>query len=284
MPLVSGYEVLERAKKEGYAVGAFNANNLEMLQAIVEACAEEKSPVFLQISQGAIRYIGLEASVYLVKNAAENSPIPIVLHLDHGTSFEQNIRCLKAGFTSLMFDGSKFPREKNIEITKKITEVAHTVGVPVEAELGRIGGVEENLTPAEVETLKTKPEEAKMFIEETKCDSLAIAIGSVHRMRVSSAELDISLLQKIKKEVDIPLVLHAASGVSLISMKEAIKEGICKVNVATRLSIAFLEGIKEGLEKMPEESDFRKIFLPAKDKIKEVVKEYLEIFGCKNKI
>ncbi len=183
-----------------------------------------------------------------------------------------------------MFDGSKFPREKNIEITKKITEVAHTVGVPVEAELGRIGGVEENLTHAQVEALKTKPEEAKMFQEETKCDSLAVAIGSVHRMRVSSAELDISLLRKIKKEVDIPLVLHAASGVSLISMKGAIKEGICKVNVATRLSLAFLEGIKEGMEKMPEESDFRKIFLPAKDKIKEVVKEYLEIFGCKNKI
>lgn len=283
MPLVSGYEVLAKAKKEGYAVGAFNANNLETVQAIVEACEEERAPVFLQISQGAIKYIGLEAAVYLVKNAAERVSIPVVLHLDHGTSFEQNIKCLIAGFTSLMFDGSKLPLEKNIEITKKITDVAHSVGIPVEAELGRVGGVEENLTPEDVERLKTKPEEAKMFVEKTSCDSLAIAIGSVHRMKTQEVMLDIELLKKIKKEVDIPFVLHAASGVSLKSMREAIKEGICKVNVATRLSLAFLEGIKENMEKMPDESDFRKIFIPAKENIKRIVKEYIEIFGCKGK-
>ena len=169
MPLVTSKEVLKKAQAEGYAVGAFNANNLEYVQAIIEAAEEEKAPVILQASQGAINYAGLDMIVSMVRTAAEAATVPIVLHLDHGTSYEQNVRCLRAGFTSLMFDGSKLPYEENADITRRIVEMAHVVGVPVEAELGQVPTAG-NVTMKEVEALMTDPEEAKKFVEETGVD------------------------------------------------------------------------------------------------------------------
>jgi len=280
MALVTSKEMLLKAKKEGYAVGAFNANNMECIQAVIETAEEEKAPVILQVSQGAIKYAGLEMAVSMVKIMAEAVSVPVVLHLDHGTSFEQNVRCLRAGFTSLMYDGSLEPLEKNVEITSKVVEIAHTIGIPVEAELGRVTGTEDKLTPEQVEALKTDPLQAKEFVERTKCDSLAVAVGSIHRMRTREAELDILRLKRIRELVDIPLVLHGSSGVALDSIKEGIAARLCKVNVATQVSMAFLRGIRKGLEKMPEEFDFRKIVIMGKNEVKEVVREYMRVFGC----
>ena len=261
-------------------MGAFNANNMECIQAVIETAEQEKAPVILQVSQGAIKYAGLEMAVTMVKTLAEIASVPVVLHLDHGTSFEQNVRCLRAGFTSLMYDGSLTPLEKNVGITSKIVEIAHTVGIPVEAELGRVAGTEDKLSPEQVEALKTNPLQAREFVERTKCDSLAVAVGSVHRMRTREAELDIPRLKRIREVVDIPLVLHGSSGVALDSIKEGIANGLCKINVATQLSMAFLRGIQEGLGKMPDEVDFRKILILGKNAVQEVIREYMRVFLC----
>ncbi|HOK53279.1 MAG TPA: ketose-bisphosphate aldolase, partial [Armatimonadota bacterium] len=213
MPLVTSKELLKRAQAEGFAVGAFNANNMECVQAVIETAEEEQSPVILQVSQGAIAYAGLEFATMLVKTAAELATVPVVLHLDHGTDFLQNVRCLRAGFTSLMFDGSSLPLDENIKITRKITEIAHAVGVPVEAELGKIPKVEDNLTQEQVDNLMADPEQAQRFVEETDCDSMAVAIGSVHGMKESIQPLNIERLDEIKQRTGLPLVLHGASGV-----------------------------------------------------------------------
>ncbi|MCK4452000.1 MAG: class II fructose-bisphosphate aldolase, partial [Anaerolineae bacterium] len=201
MPLVTSKEILQLALAERFAVGAFNANNMEMVQAIVEAAQEERAPVILQVSQGAIRYAGLDFAAGLVKIAAEQADIPVVLHLDHGTSFEQNVLCLRAGFTSLIFDGSKLPYEENVAFGKKVCEIAHIVGIPVEAELGRVLQATDGVTPEEVEAAMTGPDQAREFIERTGTDSLAVAVGSVHAMKARQATLDIPRIEAIRQKV-----------------------------------------------------------------------------------
>lgn len=283
MPLVSSKEWLLKAQKEKFAIGAFNANNMEFVEAVIETAEEEKAPVFLQISQGAIKYAGLEMATNMVRTAAELASIPVILHLDHGTDFEQNVRCLRAGFTSLMFDGSKLPFEENVKITAKIVEIAHSCSIPVEAELGQVGQSKDKLTPEQIEALMTQPEEAAKFVELTKCDSLAVAIGSVHAMKTREARLDIERLKKIRKLVNIPLVLHGSSGVALDSIQEGIANGICKVNVATQLSMAFIKGMADALKANPNEVDARKILLPGKLAVKEKVREYIKVFNSSGK-
>jgi len=282
MPLVTSKELLIKAQKEGYAVGAFNANNLEYVQAIVEAAEEEKAPVVLQASQGAIKYAGLEQIVSMVTRAAEAVSVPVVLHLDHGTDFLQNVRCLRAGFTSLMFDGSALPFEENVAITKKIVEIAHAVGIPVEAELGKVPQAGE-ITPEQLKALMTDPEEALRFVELTQVDSLAVSVGSVHRMKVQEAKLDIERIQKIMELVGIPLVLHGASGVTDEGYREGIKAGICKINVATELNKAFTRGLKEAMAEFPDEVDPRKFLTRARDQMKKVIKGKMGLFGCSGK-
>ncbi|NLA04849.1 MAG: ketose-bisphosphate aldolase, partial [Firmicutes bacterium] len=180
MPLVSLNEVLSKASREGYAVGAFNCNNMEIVQAIAQAAEEEKAPVIIQASQGAIRYAGLQYIVALVNRAAAEISVPAVLHLDHGTSFEQAVQCIRSGFSSIMIDGSLLPLEENIALTKKVVEVAHAVGVTVEGELGKIAGTEDDISVSEAEAFFTDPEEAKYFVEQTGVDALAISIGTAH--------------------------------------------------------------------------------------------------------
>lgn len=299
MPLVTSKELLERAQAEGYGIGAFNANNMECVQAVIETAEEEQSPVILQVSQGAIAYAGLEFASMLVKTAAELATVPVVLHLDHGTDFLQNVRCLKAGFTSLMFDGSSLPLDENIAVTAKITEIAHACGVPVEAELGKIPKVEDNLTQEQVVALMADPAQAERFVEQTDCDSMAVAIGSVHGMKESIQPLNIERLDEIKRRTGIPLVLHGASGVLCTradaaakgvklesyegTIEDAVKHGISKINVATELSMAFLRGMKEAFEARPGEKDMRKIILPGKKAVKDVVRFYIKLFGSGGK-
>ena len=282
MPLVTSKEVLTKAQREGYAVGAFNANNLEYVQAIIDAAEEEKAPVILQASQGAINYAGLDMIVAMVRTAAEKATVPVVLHLDHGTSYEQNVRCLRAGFTSLMFDGSKLPSEENAAITKRIVEMAHVVGVPVEAELGQVPTAG-NITWEDVEALMTDPEEAKRFVEETGVDFLAVAVGSVHKMTAQAAKIDVERTKKIAELTGVPLVLHGASGVTDDGYKEGIKAGICKINIATELNKAFTKGMHDALAKKPDEIDPRRIVGVGRQYVKEAVKAKMRLFGCSGK-
>jgi len=282
--LVNNSYILRKAFEEKYAVGAFNANNLEQIQGIIEAAEEESSPAVLQASQGAIQYAGLDYIAAIVSSAAKRAKVPISLHLDHGTSFVQNVQCLRAGFTSLMFDGSLLPFEENVEITRRVVEIARPVDVSVEAELGRVGRSEEKLTAEEVSALMTQPDEAERFVKLTGVDSLAIAVGSVHGMRVQAAELDIGRIRAVREKTNIPLVLHGSSGVADESMKRAIREGICKINVATALNIAFLRGVKEAIKEMPTEVDPRKILGVGKNELKKVVKEKIRLFGSKDKV
>ena len=284
MPLVTSKEVLQIALAQRFAVGAFNANNMEMVQAIIETAHEERAPVILQVSQGAIRYAGLDYAVGLVKIAAAQVDVPVVLHLDHGTSYEQNVLCLRAGFTSLMFDGSKLPYEENIAITKKVCEIAHIAGIPVEAELGRVLQSTDGVTPEEVEAAMTDPDQAKEFVVRTGADSLAVAVGSVHAMKAREADLDISRIEAVRQKIGVPLVLHGSSGVKHESVVEAIEHGICKVNVATYLNQAFVRGMKEGFEKHPDEVDPRKYLSIARENVKEAVREKVRLFRSNERI
>lgn len=281
--LVTNSYLLKKAYDGKYGVGAFNANNLEQVQGIIEVAEEEKAPVILQASQGAIKYAGLDNVTAIVLSMAKNAKAPVSLHLDHGTDFNQNVRCLRAGFTSLMFDGSALPFKDNVAITRKIVEIAHPCGVSVEGELGRVAGTEDDLTVDEVDALMTQPDQAAEFVKLTEVDALAIAVGSVHRMKVQAAVLDIDRIRKIKATTGIPLVLHGSSGVTDDSITKAINEGICKINVATALNMAFVEGIREAVKNKPDEVDPRNIIGVGKAKLKEVVREKIRLFGSNGK-
>jgi len=284
MPLVSSKEMLQAALEGHFAVGAFNANNMEQVQGIVEAAIEEKAPVILQASQGAIRYAGLACVTAIVRAIAEEAGVPVALHLDHGTDFDQNIRCLRAGFTSLMYDGSKQSYEKNISITSQVVHIAHVCGIPVEAELGQVLKSADNATEEQVLAAMTDPQQAIEFVARTSCDSLAVAVGSVHAMESAQAELNIERLEAIHQVVDLPLVLHGSSGVKEESEVEAIQHGIAKINVATMLNQAFTRAMKRGLVAMPNNSDPRKVLALSREAVKEVVRHKIRLFGSSGKV
>jgi fructose-bisphosphate aldolase class II len=288
MPLVTSKEILIDAQKNHYAVGAFNANNMEIVQSIIETAEEERAPVIVQASQGAIEYAGLEMIVSMVKGLAERTFIPVVLHLDHGTDYFQNIRCLRAGFTSLMFDGSKLPFEENVALTKKIVEMAHACDIPVEAEIGQIGKMDTSEEPGvaweRIKEFMADPEEAERFVKLTNIDSLAAAVGTIHGCREPIAKLDIPRIEKIRDLTGIPLVLHGASGANDEEVKKGIAAGICKINIDTRIRMAFTRAIKEYLSKNPDEIDPRKVLAPAKRAAKEVIRDRIRVLGCNNRV
>jgi fructose-bisphosphate aldolase class II len=287
MSLVTTKEMLKKAQKGRYAVGAFNANNMEIIQAIIETAEEEKAPAILQASQGAIEYAGLDNIVAMVKVMAEKVTVPIALHLDHGTDYYQNIKCLRAGFTSLMFDGSKLPFEENVKITKKVVEMAHTCDIPVEAELGQIGKMGDSDEPGvaleKVKETMADPYEAAKFVELTKIDFLAAAVGTIHGCRTPFAKLDIPRIEKIRELTDVPLVLHGASGVNDEEVRKGISAGICKINIDTRIRMIFTEKIRELIKINPQEIDPRKLLGPAREVAKEVIRERMRVFGCSGK-
>lgn len=282
MSLVPMSAILNKAKDEGYAVGGFNMNNLEFLQAIISACEEERSPVIVQTSEGALRYIGIEYASALVKTAAEITNVPVALHLDHGHSFEQIMQCVRHGFSSVMIDGSRLPFEENIALVQKVVEAAHAVGVSVEAELGRIGGTEDNVSVDEREASFTDPDEAEEFVERTGVDALAIAIGTAHGVYKGKPELDFERLKAIKARLDIPLVLHGASGVPEEDVKRAVSLGINKVNINTDFMQAFTAKTREVLED-PSIYDPRKILGPSREAIVAKVKEKIKLLGSNNR-
>lgn len=283
MPLVSAKVLMEDAEKRCYAVGAFNLNNLEILQAIISAAEEEKAPVILQASQGAIKYAGIEYIVAMARVAAERASVPVALNLDHGTSFEQAMRCIRSGFSAVMIDGSRLPFEENVNLTAKVVDVAHAVGVSVEGELGKIGGTEDDISVAERDALFTPPEEAEEFVERTGVDLLAVAIGTAHGIYRGKPQLDFERLKEIDSRVDVPLVLHGASGVPDDDIRRAISMGVRKINIDTELRVAFVEGIKDIMARYPEEIDPRKILGPAREGMSAVVREKMRLFGCSGK-
>ncbi|NLL61421.1 MAG: class II fructose-1,6-bisphosphate aldolase [Candidatus Atribacteria bacterium] len=288
MPLVNSKEILQDALKNRYAIGAFNANNMEIVQAIIETAEEERAPVIVQASQGAIKYAGLDMIVAMVKVLAERTFIPVVLHLDHGTDYEQNIRCLRAGFTSLMFDGSALPFDENVMLTKKVVEMAHAVGIPVEAEIGQIGKMDSSDEPGvareKIKEFFADPIEAEKFVKLTGIDSLAAAVGTIHGCQEPIAQLDIPRIEKIRNLTGLPLVLHGASGASDEEVRKGITAGICKVNIDTMIRMAFTRAAKEYLTKNPQEIDPRKVLGVAKEAAKEVIRDRIRVLGSQNRV
>ncbi|MCF6465022.1 fructose-1,6-bisphosphate aldolase, class II [Clostridium sp. Cult2] len=282
--LVTGIEILQDAHKNNYAVGAFNVNNMEIVQAIIEAAEETNSPVILQASQGGLKYAGVEYIAAMGKLAAEKAKVPVALHLDHGTDFDQVMLCIRHGFSSVMIDGSRFDLEGNIAITKKVIEVAHAVGVSVEAELGKIGGTEDHITVDERDATFTDPDEAKRFVDETGVDYLAIAVGTAHGVYKGEPKLDFDRIKTIKEMLNIPLVLHGSSGVPKEAIEKAVSLGINKINIDTDLRMAFSNAIKDFLKKNPDNIDPRKILAPAKNAMKEVIKEKMKLFGSVGRV
>jgi fructose-bisphosphate aldolase class II len=283
MPLVSMNEFLPRAKAEKFAVGQFNLNNLEFAQAIVEAAMEEKSPFIFGVSEGALRYMGIEFTVALAEAAAKKSGLPIALHLDHGSSFDVAMKCIRAGFTSVMFDGSHYPFEENVRLTKEIVKVAHAMGVSVEGELGTIGGVEDDLSVDEADAALAKPEEAIRFYEETGVDALAIAVGTAHGMYKAEPKIRHDIIEEVSRAIPVPLVLHGGSGVPDDQIRKSIECGIAKINVNTENQVACTAAVREVLAKDDKVIDPRKYLTPARKAMTEVVRSKIRLFGSSNK-
>ncbi|WHE08598.1 class II fructose-1,6-bisphosphate aldolase [Thermoanaerobacterium thermosaccharolyticum] len=281
--LVTGIELLKKANEEGYAVGAFNTSNLEITQAIVEAAEEMKSPAIIQVSEGGLKYAGIETISAIVRTLATKSSVPIALHLDHGTDFNNVMKCLRNGWTSVMMDASKLPLEKNIEVTKNVVTIAHGMGVSVEAEIGKIGGTEDNVTVDEREAAMTDPDEAYRFAKETGVDYLAISIGTAHGPYKGEPKLDFDRLKKIKEMLKMPIVLHGASGVPEADIRKAVSLGVNKINIDTDLRQAFAARIRELLKEDGEVYDPRKILGPCKEAMKEVVKNKMRMFGSEGR-
>ena len=280
MSLVTTEKMLKDAQAGGYAVGAFNAENMEMVMAIIDAAVACRAPVILQTTSSTLRYA--EPAVYAanVRALAEQAPVPVAIHLDHGNSFSLAVRSMYSGYTSVMIDGSQKPFEENIALTRSVVEVAACLGIPVEAELGTVGGKEDDLEAAEGCTL---PAEAAEFAERTGISSLAVAIGTAHGVYKSAPKLDVPRLVEIRKVVSVPLVLHGASGLSDDSIRACVREGICKVNFATELRIAYTEGIRTVLNADPKVFDPKVYGKEAMKRVTELVANRMEVCGCVGK-
>jgi len=279
MPLVPMTEFLPKAKANKFAVGQFNMNNLEFAQAITEAAKELNAPIIFGVSEGALKYMGMEYTVAIAKAAAEQSGLPIALHLDHGSSFEIAMKCIRAGFTSVMFDGSHHSFEDNIRLTKEVVRAAHAMGVSVEGELGTIGGVEDDISVDEENANLAKPEEAIRFYEETGVDALAIAVGTAHGMYVGEPKIRFDIIQKVADAIPVPIVLHGGSGVPDEAIRKAIEAGVGKINVNTENQVAMTQAVREVLNNDAKVYDPRKYLAPARKAMVEVVKGKIRLFG-----
>ena len=281
MPFVTSEKMLLDAQAGGYAVGAFNVENMEMVKAVIAAAEEMRAPVMLQTTPSTIKYGTLATYAALVRTEAERAGVPVALHLDHGSSFELDVQALREGYTSIMIDGSHESFEDNIELTRRVTAAAKPNGIPVEAELGRVGGKEDDLE-AEGDT-NTDPEQAREFAARTGVSSLAVAIGTAHGFYVGTPVLDKERLSEIRKVVEIPLVLHGASGLTDEDVKDCVARGICKVNFATELRAAFTDGVKEVLAARPDTYDPKKLGAAGMEKVKAIVKARIRVCGCEGK-
>ncbi len=312
MPLVTTTEMFKKAYEGGYAIGAFNVNNMEIVQGITEACAETQSPVILQVSKGARAYANHTYLTKLVEAAViENPDLPIALHLDHGPDFETCKSCIDGGFTSVMIDGSSLPFEENIKLAKRVVEYAHDHGVVVEAELGTLAGIEDEVCVSAEDSSYTRPEEVEEFVARTGCDSLAIAIGTSHGAYKfkpgTKPQLRFDILEEVAKRLPgFPIVLHGASsvpqnyveminqfggampgaiGVPEDQLREAARMAVCKINIDSDLRLTMTGTIRKYFNEHPSHFDPREYLKPARANIKEMVKHKLiNVLGCNGKI
>jgi len=310
MPLVTTKEMFKKAYDGGYAIGAFNVNNMEIIQGITEAAKEVNAPLILQVSAGARKYANHTYLVKLVEAAIEETGLPIALHLDHGDSFELCKSCIDGGFTSVMIDGSKYSFEENIELTKKVVEYAHAHGVVVEGELGKLAGIEDDVNVSEEDASYTRPEEVVEFVTRTGVDSLAIAIGTSHGAYKfkpgQKPQLRFDILAEIEKKLpDFPIVLHGASsvipeyveminsnggnmpdaiGIPEDMLREAARSAVCKINIDSDLRLAMTGSIRKYFNEHPEHFDPRQYLSPARAAIKDLVKnKIVNVLGCNDK-
>ena len=309
MPLVTTKDMFAKSMKEHFAIGAFNVNNMEIIQGIVDAAAAENSPVILQASSSAIKYARIEYLKKMVEAALEEYDIPVALHLDHGPDFETCKMCIDHGFSSVMIDGSKYDFEENVKLTKQVVDYAHSKGVVVEAELGKLAGIEDDVNVASSEAMYTDPEQAKEFVDRTGCDSLAIAIGTsngAYKFK-GEAKLRFDILKQVKERIPhTPIVLHGASTVipELVEMcnqyggnipgakgvpdemlHEASLSGVSKINVDTDLRLAMTAAIRKVFSEDPSVFDPRKYMLPARELIQKIVQHKIrDVFGSSNKM
>ncbi|WAA09643.1 class II fructose-bisphosphate aldolase [Fervidibacillus albus] len=284
MPLVSMTEMLQKAKAEGYAVGQFNLNNLEFTQAILQAAEEEKSPVILGVSEGAGKYMGgFKVVTAMVKALMEEYQItvPVAIHLDHGSSFEACAKAIHAGFTSVMIDASHHPFEENVAITSKVVELAHINGVSVEAELGRVGGQEDDVVSDGI--VYADPQECLELVKRTNIDALAPALGSVHGPYKGEPKLGYKEMEEISNLTGLPLVLHGGTGIPTKDIQKAISLGTAKINVNTENQIASAKTVREVLAEKPDLYDPRKYLGPARESIKQTVIQKMREFGSSQK-
>ena len=310
MPLVTTKEMFEKAYKGGYAIGAFNVNNMEIIQGITEAAKEENAPLILQVSSGARKYAKHTYLVKLVEAAIEDTGLPICLHLDHGDTFELCKSCIDGGFTSVMIDGSHFPFEENVELTKKVVEYAHDHGVVVEGELGRLAGIEDAVNVSAKDASYTDPDQVQEFVERTGVDSLAIAIGTSHGAYKfkpgQKPQLRFDILEEVEKRLPgFPLVLHGASsvipkyvdiinanggrmpdaiGIPEDMLRKAASMAVCKINIDSDLRLAMTAAIRQHFNEHPEHFDPRQYLAPGRDNIRELVKhKIVDVLGCNGK-
>lgn len=312
MPLVTTTEMFKKAYSGGYAVGAFNVNNMEIVQGITEACQEQKSPVVLQVSKGARAYANHNYLVKMVQAAVENCPdIPIALHLDHGPDFETCKACIDGGFTSVMIDGSSLPFEENVAMAKKVVDYAHEHGVVVEAELGTLAGVEDDVNVSAEDSSYTRPEDVQEFVERTGCDSLAIAIGTSHgayKFKPGTIpQLRFDILEEVEKRLPgFPIVLHGSSsvpqefvkkinehggkmpdaiGIPEDMLRDAAKMAVCKINIDSDIRLAITATIREYFDAHPDHFDPRQYLKPARQAVKDMVAhKIINVLGSNNKI
>lgn len=277
MALINPSNFIKKAQEKGVAIAAFNVHNMETIQAVIEGAAEENSPVIIQTTPGTLKHAGIHNIAAIVKAEAKLYDIPVALHVDHCPSYETIVKCIQYGYTSVMIDSSNLAYGENVAMVKKVVELAHFASVFVEAEIGRIGGVEDDMFIHDADAAFTIPEEAKAFAESTGIDSLAIAIGTAHGMYKGEPKLDFERLSAIRKIVNIPLVLHGASGVPEDSIREALRRGICKINIATELKLPMAKAIQDSFAKNKNESDPRNYMGQAKLAVKAVVKEKIRL-------
>lgn len=282
MPLVSMRDLLLDARKGGYAVAAFNMENMEMAQVIVRTAQEMRSPVILQTTPGSVKYAGLGMMSAMAAVEAEKADIPVVLHLDHGDSYDLCLAAMKAKYTSIMIDGSKLPYEENIALTARVVREAKKYGIDVEGELGTVGGKEDAHTVKKGEEIYTDPKQAEEFWKKTGVRSLAVAIGTAHGFYKGVPKLDFGRLEKIVSLVNVPIVLHGASGVPDEQVRRAVELGVCKVNFATELRAALTAGVREALR---DESiyDPKKFMAKGAERVAEVVRHKITVCGCGGK-
>lgn len=278
--LVSSTGMLEVARANGYGVTAFNVHTLEMLQAVVDAAEEAQAPLILQTTVGTVKHLGPEYIVAAAQVAAKQASVPIALHLDHCTDYDLLVQCIRAGYTSVMIDASMHPFEENVRRTQEVVRVAKAAGVNVEAELGKVGGVEDDIIVSEEDARLADPQECVEFVERTGVATFAPAIGTAHGIYKGEPNIAFHKLEQIYNMVQVPLVLHGGSGIPADQVRRCVALGMGKMNVATELRIAFSDAIKHIFEQNPNENDPRKYMVPAKEAVKKLALDKMQLTGC----